>query len=81
MEREWVRVKNREYTLKEDITKNGIKVGMFEITAKISDELAFQIVSGVMVALKKVIMIFKHTARRTVGTLTSMTTMYNIANW
>ena len=37
MEREWVRVKNREYTLKEDITKNGIKVGMFEITVKISD--------------------------------------------
>ena len=37
MEREGVRVKNREYTFKENITKNGIKVGMFEITAKISD--------------------------------------------
>ena len=41
MEREGVRVKNREFTFKENIKKNGIKVGMFEITAKISDELAF----------------------------------------
>ena len=37
MEREGVRVKNREYTFKKNIAKNRIKVGMFEITAKISD--------------------------------------------
>ena len=74
-------VENREYTFKENIAKNGIKVGVLKVTVKIRDQLAFQIVSRDMVALKKVIMTFKLTTRWTAGTVSSMTTMYNITHW
>ena len=74
-------VYDREYTFKENIAKNRIKVGMLKITSEIGDQLAFQVVTRDMVALKKVIMIFELAACWTVGTLANMMTMYNITNW
>ena len=80
MKRKRTGVENRENTFEEDVTENGIEVGMVKVRFKICDKFLFQVMARGVITIEEVIMVFKLATSRTVGTFTSMTMVNNIAN-